>query len=775
MPSNTMGSAIDSTSLNLTIHRENGTYLDDSLKSIDSHSTFIVRLFTAFMDAIAAQGEAMPAGRNRLIGEGKALFSYAFSKYGVACVTLSLIVNRAVTLASANRAYDPRIYERTNSRFAYPKHLMQKMIPSILRILSLLLLLSNLQLVLVALNLYYHICTPYSESLILRKFLPDKYFRYDAEYYASKYYMMTPKYQVMVGPTSNLLWPVLLSCFLLKFVNIFLKVLHRENLSRESGLTSFEISVAFQEFTSRSFPGERNGLKIRPNEEILVLCIAELLNHISLQLGALVNGNKYRLIPLSIVGFSFLLYFYSRMLNAEIIEFPINIIFLCFVPLATLIIIIVSAFILLLALIVKGFELESLNYGKFFLRNELNEEDSSGVLGISMRDDFYSALTKLGSLALVLAGKFSYIEEMNLVSAEDETWLEKNVWQKFKSNMSTLSSVSTSKFLKSDTLVISETCGYENLVLSPPCDKDNRMDSPNVIGMRMKYASAFHLLRNFVSFMGFLIRSFLKRCLAIISQKGPHINSPVDINRSSTKEELPGFLKPYAEILKQDRENKVGSNEEIVNIDDYSEEELSYIYPELFQKSELSQIDTSNDFQLSVDEYSDDLLDCSSITEINSVSFESSPAEGEIFSLSELMSNLTSKDIHILREHICYDSEGAGIMTRSKYRRKTNNLCEHLNSEEKMNVLLDLILEKRQSRIKRMLNEESLNEIDQEQPAIEGLECVICQVKTREIITWPCRCFAICETCRLSMAAKGFESCVCCRRPVDGFSRVYIP
>lgn len=55
------------------------------------------------------------------------------------------------------------------------------------------------------------------------------------------------------------------------------------------------------------------------------------------------------------------------------------------------------------------------------------------------------------------------------------------------------------------------------------------------------------------------------------------------------------------------------------------------------------------------------------------------------------------------------------------------------------------------------------------------LSCVICQMQPREIIIWPCKCFAICETCRISLGVRGFKICVCCRSKVDGYSKVFVP
>lgn len=53
--------------------------------------------------------------------------------------------------------------------------------------------------------------------------------------------------------------------------------------------------------------------------------------------------------------------------------------------------------------------------------------------------------------------------------------------------------------------------------------------------------------------------------------------------------------------------------------------------------------------------------------------------------------------------------------------------------------------------------------------------CVICQSHPRQIILWPCKCLAICDNCRLSLVLRNFNSCVCCRRSIDGYSKVYMP
>lgn len=54
-------------------------------------------------------------------------------------------------------------------------------------------------------------------------------------------------------------------------------------------------------------------------------------------------------------------------------------------------------------------------------------------------------------------------------------------------------------------------------------------------------------------------------------------------------------------------------------------------------------------------------------------------------------------------------------------------------------------------------------------------QCVVCQCMPRTVIVWPCRCLSLCDDCRVSLAMNNFDKCVCCRREVLSFSRIYTP
>ncbi|KXN91484.1 Protein ASI3 [Leucoagaricus sp. SymC.cos] len=60
----------------------------------------------------------------------------------------------------------------------------------------------------------------------------------------------------------------------------------------------------------------------------------------------------------------------------------------------------------------------------------------------------------------------------------------------------------------------------------------------------------------------------------------------------------------------------------------------------------------------------------------------------------------------------------------------------------------------------------------------ERLTCIICTSRPREIVSWPCRCLVMCDQCREILAARGSpgkHGCPCCRQPIDGYSRIFIP
>lgn len=80
--------------------------------------------------------------------------------------------------------------------------------------------------------------------------------------------------------------------------------------------------------------------------------------------------------------------------------------------------------------------------------------------------------------------------------------------------------------------------------------------------------------------------------------------------------------------------------------------------------------------------------------------------------------------------------------------------------------LLQEIISERSPRITEVSTDNYKDETD--------MSCVVCKTNSRNIILWPCKCFALCENCRMSLGLRGFNTCICCRREVKGYSKLNI-
>ncbi|VUC20182.1 unnamed protein product [Clonostachys rosea] len=139
------------------------------------------------------------------------------------------------------------------------------------------------------------------------------------------------------------------------------------------------------------------------------------------------------------------------------------------------------------------------------------------------------------------------------------------------------------------------------------------------------------------------------------------------------------------------------------------------------------------------------------------------------------------------------------IMTRSQYRRieslqRTRILTNpgsgpthdgvmtapgrggrKLSPEDEERVLEQLLLARRQSAAVPSSMSASSWQDGAAGLGSGGPPCVVCQSSPRSIIVWPCRCLSLCDECRVSLAINNFDKCVCCRRDVISFSRIFVP
>ena len=148
-------------------------------------------------------------------------------------------------------------------------------------------------------------------------------------------------------------------------------------------------------------------------------------------------------------------------------------------------------------------------------------------------------------------------------------------------------------------------------------------------------------------------------------------------------------------------------------------------------------------------------------------------------------------EAHALAAHLNSDR----IVTRSQYARMQQNQRGRLllssnprrgrrlnqsrmTDEEEAELLEQLILSRRAEIPEKELSTGSTGSMaggDDEGAEAAGPLCVVCHTSSRTIILWPCRCLSLCDECRVSLAMNNFDKCVCCRREVISFSRIYVP
>ncbi|KAK2603917.1 hypothetical protein QQS21_003852 [Conoideocrella luteorostrata] len=153
------------------------------------------------------------------------------------------------------------------------------------------------------------------------------------------------------------------------------------------------------------------------------------------------------------------------------------------------------------------------------------------------------------------------------------------------------------------------------------------------------------------------------------------------------------------------------------------------------------------------------------------------------------------EEAHTLSAHLLVD----GIMTRSAFRRRdqfrrSRVLLRSVSIGD--NVDISDISNKRNTRLGCRDEEQLLEQILLSRRNLPGLSppkaasnlghslrmedsqslpCVVCHSSVRTIIVWPCRCLSLCDDCRVSLAMNNFDKCVCCRRDVMSFSRIFVP
>ncbi|KAI0131991.1 hypothetical protein BJ170DRAFT_611999 [Xylariales sp. AK1849] len=150
------------------------------------------------------------------------------------------------------------------------------------------------------------------------------------------------------------------------------------------------------------------------------------------------------------------------------------------------------------------------------------------------------------------------------------------------------------------------------------------------------------------------------------------------------------------------------------------------------------------------------------------------------------------QEAHTLAAHLSSDR----IMTRSQYARQQTaqrarllttsrqhrpGQLHRLTPDEEAELLEQLIISRRSAPPSHGANTSLLQDNNGENTGSwaglgdNGPQCVVCHSSPRTVIVWPCRCLSLCDECRVTLAMNNFDKCVCCRREVISFSRIYVP
>lgn len=709
--------------------------------------------------------------------------TYTTTLYWIICCLMIIVLNRTKVMASANNSRS-LLFNSGRLQRSWASKAISIGTENFLRVLAIGVLVQNCINILVALKLHYEVNLAFGEEpRFIYKFLRSSFFDYDPEYYNQSRYMGTPKNKVLIGPSCDLYFPIFLGSCLLVFVETFLSVTHGDTPYLDTGITLFEQSFSFHEASVKNILGDY--APNRPIEGVLILSFLQVLKHLSIQIGALTHKNRYRLIPLTVLGLAYLGFLFQFFFEGLLLRLPVVLILSTLPQMLTLAIIIISGSILLMAIFVKGFNLRELNYASFLLYEENNNDEADPlVISVKVSDDFYTALANFGLLSISLAGRASYISELNFIALQNETWLERSLWEKVKTPFGGLNTPRTNvnegtiQFLRENNI-----SGYGNMISRPTgrllsdgtlSEEDvtsGQSAKKGVIKMRL-----LHLSQMFTNLgqliYSLMVNNVLCNCLFNfykyrVMKKTREVSDASPRQRiTNIKHKLPPFLRSMLENerfdhLKSGRPDELNSKS-FVEIDEYDSDSLINESLALLQGNELSEVDNSADYVI------DDFFSGSE-SEDESISSMDEGQEYQAFQdivlpqdLSECLEPLSAA---ILRSHFQNDPLRDGILTRSKFSGIHTNLMPG-SSDNDVLKLIDILLEKRNL---------GFSPPDLEDNIDTKFLCVICRTNTREIITWPCKCFAICNSCRLALVAKGFEGCVCCREEVQGVSKVFIP
>ncbi|ODQ65110.1 hypothetical protein NADFUDRAFT_46867 [Nadsonia fulvescens var. elongata DSM 6958] len=537
------------------------------------------------------------------------------------------------------------------------------------------------------------------------------------------------------------------------FIDLFTSVVQGHIPSSETGMTLFEYSIAFQEAQMAS--------KLTP--EILMICLISSSSQILLHMMGIFNWLGYRLIPSTYFGLSFLSYFGYKIYKGRVFGFPLVCIFGFLPQLTTLFVIIICLFIHRLARLFAG-------------RDSLR---TSIAANVTLNDDFYSTLTKVGVLAMTSGAIATYMSEMPSIALPKYTYLEL-------------------KPLGLGTKVIPRGRGYRTEIQScPDIDKAAEVDAQLtlVFSTLFRIKTTAMLIFDLIRVIWRVIKNLVwhappshkdsdnaKEALTVMKLLGINAYQRFEDGSIRYDELLMGRDLPE---IDDDEEWKPHSQTSDDDDDEYSSDDERYELESDLDEgitTPVTMVNNPSNYS-STSGYMASSMSCDSSPSIEKpvpIQRQKSHTAMELVpllasSVDGVLSLLDSSHNQTLLNHVNY--RGKVPLTRSSYNSMLKNSSSRYGigikdglETENDRILLDVIRQRR-------FNDDTttISGSQKDRNSSTAMLCVVCQANDRQVILWPCRCLALCEQCRLILASQSFNGCVCCRREVEGFSQIFIP
>ncbi|KAK9235476.1 hypothetical protein V1525DRAFT_409827 [Lipomyces kononenkoae] len=693
--------------------------------------------------------------------------AYLTSPFALLCMLMAIVLNRTVVFASVRRPQTLPVYARLLIRSVAIVQLTRATGP-----------------LLTALKCY---------SPALAKYIPE-------------YFAIEPDEGKCPGP--DILWHLYKAFCTGHFVETFSSALQGRVPSPDTGMTLFEYSLAFQEAQSAQ----------RPSVEVLVISLIWALNYLTFLVISVLDLQNYRLIPSTFFGIISLSYFAASTYHGRAQFFP-TVWVIGFAPhLAVLYVIILCGSIYLLASLFAG--------------GTSNLQSSVRTVNVSLSEDFYSCLLKLGILVLTSAADATYMAEGPSLVVPETTWIEALEFNR-RAGFEYINEIPVdpedgSRGLRKRLTFSADAVGDYNSafnnsfgVVAPsrPSKKRRRRHSVSLRHASprqnsVKSASGYgnHNVR-----VGGNIHA-LHGSTAASQRKAGRFGRFVLLYRvrmayklvlwclkmciNLTWKALSRLNRRWHVPVNMEDENVVdGSIQQ--NVVDASNSLSDEDYYSLFlQGDQLPDEDPSGDFEPSDDEDDFTTLEndeddtewaSSSALAVAQAAGDTSELFPELsmldISLSSLLLPRTPEERQLQRVMVAHMSANE-IVTRAKMGQYEDRLYGSENvyddysddsgsdsfDDESM-LILSLINERRRHGGKTAstsgygIADDNDDGITAYSPSL----CVVCHAAQRNIVLWPCRCLAVCEECRVSLALRNFKGCVCCRRDVVSFSRLYVP